>query len=602
MIGFLEPLALVGLAACGIPALLHLRARRTPPTVTFPAIRYLAATEQEYSRRLKLRNLLLLLLRTAAIALVVLAAARPVARVGAGRDHPRTAVGLVVDNSLSAGAVTAGRPTVAVLAERARRVLAQLDPHDALWVLLADGVPREMSRAEAGMLLDTLTAWPIRLDIGEAARRLERVLREAGRPAAVIVVASDLQVSALSGGSPVATRVVVLEPPPLPENRALDSVRVEPAIWFGEGQILGQVRGNLGGPVAVRVREGARDLARAVVGSGDPFVVRVRLAEPGWHSLRVALDPDELRGDDVRAAAVYVAQPARVLLGPGVGTFVTEAVEVLASGGRVRLVSDPRGAVVLDDRPASPAQIVLPPREPALVGAANRALAALGSSWRWGERVVGEWFVSGDLLPGGATVYRRYRLTGRGTVLMSVQGEPWVVRERGVVLVGSRFEEDWTSLPVSAGFLPFLDALLNRVAARPVSVARAAPGEPIVLGGEVRRIVLDGDVVAVPPDGRLAAPGSPGVYYLIGAAGDTVGALEVNVDPGESDLRVATRQALGQLSDTVRFAGEAPDARMLFGTGGRTELAGVCLFLALVAACGELVVATVGSRARGGGS
>ena len=64
MIGFLHPWALVGLAAAAIPVLLHLLARREPPTVVFPAVRYLITTTQEHQRRLKLQNLLLLLLRT----------------------------------------------------------------------------------------------------------------------------------------------------------------------------------------------------------------------------------------------------------------------------------------------------------------------------------------------------------------------------------------------------------------------------------------------------------------------------------------------------------------------------------------------------------
>ncbi|MBE0591362.1 MAG: BatA domain-containing protein, partial [Gemmatimonadales bacterium] len=92
MIGFLNPLALLGLVAAGIPPLLHLLGRRQPPIVVFPAIRYLTAAEREHSRRLKLRNLVLLLLRIAVIVFVVLALSRPVVRVRAGASHPPAAV------------------------------------------------------------------------------------------------------------------------------------------------------------------------------------------------------------------------------------------------------------------------------------------------------------------------------------------------------------------------------------------------------------------------------------------------------------------------------------------------------------------------------
>ncbi|HEY3280065.1 MAG TPA: BatA domain-containing protein, partial [Gemmatimonadales bacterium] len=70
---FFHPLALLGLAAAAIPALLHLLQRRTPPELEFPPLRYLSEAERRSARRLKLRHLLLLLLRTALIVTVVLA-------------------------------------------------------------------------------------------------------------------------------------------------------------------------------------------------------------------------------------------------------------------------------------------------------------------------------------------------------------------------------------------------------------------------------------------------------------------------------------------------------------------------------------------------
>ena len=120
MIAFLQPLWLLALSAAAIPALLHLRQRHDPPTILFPAVRYLQQTKREQSQRLKLRNLLLLILRTLIIALIVLAAARPVATVQVGGVHTPTALALVVDNSLSSGVVLGGRRLSDLLVERAR--------------------------------------------------------------------------------------------------------------------------------------------------------------------------------------------------------------------------------------------------------------------------------------------------------------------------------------------------------------------------------------------------------------------------------------------------------------------------------------------------
>src|SRR5205807_9726876 len=79
---FLHPLALLGLAAAAIPALLHLLERRTPPEAEFPPLRYLRDAERQSARRLRLRHLLLLILRTALVAVIVLAAARPIMPTG----------------------------------------------------------------------------------------------------------------------------------------------------------------------------------------------------------------------------------------------------------------------------------------------------------------------------------------------------------------------------------------------------------------------------------------------------------------------------------------------------------------------------------------
>src|SRR5512145_2961363 len=111
---FINPLALLGLVAAAIPALLHLLQRRTPPELEFPPVRYLSAAERESARRMKLRHILLLLLRTALIVIIVLAAARPLVSVGAagGGTHQPTALVVILDNSLSSGAVADGRPVL----------------------------------------------------------------------------------------------------------------------------------------------------------------------------------------------------------------------------------------------------------------------------------------------------------------------------------------------------------------------------------------------------------------------------------------------------------------------------------------------------------
>src|SRR6478736_4800507 len=123
MIAFLHPWWLAALALAAVPIILHLRQQREPPTVAFPAVRYLLDATRQHQQRLRLRHWLLLLLRTLLIIALVLAAAGPTAPVGGVSSHPPTALVIVLDNSLSSGVVAGGTPRLDNLRRAAREVL-----------------------------------------------------------------------------------------------------------------------------------------------------------------------------------------------------------------------------------------------------------------------------------------------------------------------------------------------------------------------------------------------------------------------------------------------------------------------------------------------
>ncbi|HEV2106298.1 MAG TPA: BatA domain-containing protein, partial [Candidatus Eisenbacteria bacterium] len=147
---FLNPLFLSALAAAAIPILIHLFTRRRPREVRFSSLEFLAEVNQSEIRRLKLKQWLLLLLRTLAVAALALAMARPALRGGAGGSAASTLVALV-DVSGSMGAPdAAGRP----LTDDARRVveslLATLAPADELLLVPYDRAPRPVSARPLG--------------------------------------------------------------------------------------------------------------------------------------------------------------------------------------------------------------------------------------------------------------------------------------------------------------------------------------------------------------------------------------------------------------------------------------------------------------------
>jgi hypothetical protein len=73
---FLNPLLLFGLAAAAIPVLLHLLNLRKLRTVEFSSVRFLKDLQKSSIRRIRIRQILLLIVRTLLIIAIVAAFSR----------------------------------------------------------------------------------------------------------------------------------------------------------------------------------------------------------------------------------------------------------------------------------------------------------------------------------------------------------------------------------------------------------------------------------------------------------------------------------------------------------------------------------------------
>src|SRR5438552_11753815 len=80
---FLTPFFLLGLSAIAIPVLIHLIQREKKRVIEFPSLMFLRRIPYQSVRRRRIRHWLLLLMRAAAMAMIVLAFARPFFRQGA---------------------------------------------------------------------------------------------------------------------------------------------------------------------------------------------------------------------------------------------------------------------------------------------------------------------------------------------------------------------------------------------------------------------------------------------------------------------------------------------------------------------------------------
>ncbi len=132
MLTFLTPWLLAGAALVAVPIVLHLIMRRQPKHLVFPALRFIQLREEANRRQLRLRHLLLLLLRCAAVVLLALALARPSLKSAGfiGDQEAPIAAALIFDNSVRMDYQHENKTRIGAAQEIAEWLLPQL-PRDS---------------------------------------------------------------------------------------------------------------------------------------------------------------------------------------------------------------------------------------------------------------------------------------------------------------------------------------------------------------------------------------------------------------------------------------------------------------------------------------
>ena len=226
-LSLLSPWFLAGLLAVAVPFVLHLFAREAAPTVHFSAVRFIRRAPVEQTRRRRVSDPLLLVLRMAALALLAFAFARPLLP-GSAALVPATIV--AVDRSLS---VSGPAEWPAVL-ETARTAIDLAPGGGAVGLLAFDDradvvLAPGLDRSAVAAALDRLEPTAGGADAGVALTRAVDLLE--GRGGRVVVV-SDLQRSARRADVvavvPGSVAVEVMAVAPASSNLAIRSVTREP--------------------------------------------------------------------------------------------------------------------------------------------------------------------------------------------------------------------------------------------------------------------------------------------------------------------------------------------------------------------------------------
>ena len=386
--GFVTPALLGGALLIGVPIVLHLVMRREVQQLVFPALRFVQQRKAVNQHRLRLRQLLLLLLRCAVICLLAFALARPTLRGSgvAGKEDSPIAAALVFDNSLRMTYLHENQSRLEKARELALWLLEQL-PTDAP-VTVIDRASRyggrETDKSAAELRLE-------RLDASSVVRPLEDALRDAidwlksqSDHRGEVYVFTDLaradwsddalaafqaRLDELTGTSVYVIDVGVERP----HNLALGALRLS-SQELSPGSLLridteftatGATESQQELTVDLQTmdsRGGRQNRGQQVVSAtanGDAAPVEFSLSglPLGTHQgvLRIVAD-DPLHCDDVRYFTIKVREPRKMLLfgeRPADTIFLREALAPASPAGLLRsnFVCEARSFTELDNTP-----------------------------------------------------------------------------------------------------------------------------------------------------------------------------------------------------------------------------------------------------------
>ena len=205
--GFLTPLFLVGLAGLAVPVIIHLIQRERKTVVEFPSLMFLRRIPYQSVRRRHIRNWPLLLLRLAALALIVAAFARPFLRrdaLSASAAGGSREVVILVDRSYSLGYGDRWNRAVALARDRVN----QLGPADRASIVFFDtGAEVALrSASDKGRLNTALSvAKPTAAatKYGPALKLAGSILSESALPNKEVALVSDFQKAGWNGAEGV---------------------------------------------------------------------------------------------------------------------------------------------------------------------------------------------------------------------------------------------------------------------------------------------------------------------------------------------------------------------------------------------------------------
>jgi hypothetical protein len=201
---FLNPFLLIGLIAVAVPLLIHLINLNKPKKVRFSTLTFFDSLRESTLKKIRLKRRLMLLLRAAAILMMVFALARPYIPAGLGgtiQQGQPAVIGILIDNSPSMDQIDRYGPYLSQLKRVVTGIIERTGSEDRIFLEVTNGASLELpglNRNSALTEVEDLETINQGNFIVENIRALQHRIQQAPQPIKKLYLVTDGQATQLN--------------------------------------------------------------------------------------------------------------------------------------------------------------------------------------------------------------------------------------------------------------------------------------------------------------------------------------------------------------------------------------------------------------------
>lgn len=325
---FLHPWFLAALSTLAIPVIIHLFYFRRFKKVYFSSVRFLKEVKDETSARSKLKNILVLIARLLAIALLVMAFAQPYVSKKAKEKFAKNQIGIFVDNSYSMNAVSDEIPLLSLAKQRARTIVESYNVEDQFMILTHTFEGKQfrlVSQEEAIAMIDEIKPTPAAHLLTEVLSKIKyTIAKNEGNKHIYFISDFQKSISDLPPQNDTSATINLIPLQSIQErNVAIDTAWFEsPVQWVNRPNLLKYKIHNYGDQaihdarVSITQNNQSKPLGLISLAAGESKTdtAQIIVARAGWQSIKLEITDHPIQFDDYLNIAFKIDEKINVLV------------------------------------------------------------------------------------------------------------------------------------------------------------------------------------------------------------------------------------------------------------------------------------------------